>query len=542
MQYRCGDNTCSSDNIMEQNIVTVPPLEYVPDPRGVGYFFYDSMIKHRNKIAQIDGVTGEKDTYGELLKRCIRTAIFLQDLGLKPGDFVSICTFNHTNSCTPLIASFFINVITSAIDPTISLESTVYLLKQTKPKVIFVNMESLEMIESAFKIIGIDVTIVIFGDTNNHISFNDVLVPYPEEELFKPTPVPSLDTVALLVFSSGSSGLPKGICHRHYSIMCQIMNNVNSGFDFKLNFGYYSVYWTVFVQCLGTSILTGSTRYFVPKFDVANPWEAFHTNFTYIIINVFQASTLCLTPKPPDVNLNNVENVMITGGVIMSDQLTTFKNIFNRSKVYLLYGQSEVIGYLTHFTPKTYHLQLSKPTSVGLAVPGVAFRVRDIDTGAILGPNQKGELLIKTNYQLIGYYNVDSSEIWDSEGWLKTGDIVYYDDDSCLYVVDRIKEMFKYQGWHIPPASIEAILLQHPSVASAIVIGVPHSHDGHRAMGLVTLKPNTNITAKAIEEFVNDKVEDRLKLTGGLKIINKMPLTPSGKIDRRKIKSFYLDV
>lgn len=138
-----------------------------------------------------------------------------------------------------------------------------------------------------------------------------------------------------------------------------------------------------------------------------------------------------------------------------------------------------------------------------------------------------------------GYYNQDSSGSFDKDGWLKTGDMVYYDEDYCFYVVDRIKESFKYQGWFIAPAILENELLNHPAVIQAIVIGIP-KEDGSHPMGLVVLKDNLEVSGKEIEKFVEERVPERMRLRAGVKVVKSLPLTVTGKIKRSEVKKMIL--
>lgn len=157
------------------------------------------------------------------------------------------------------------------------------------------------------------------------------------------------------------------------------------------------------------------------------------------------------------------------------------------------------------------------------------------------GPYKKGELRIKSALQMNGYYNKNSSETWDSDGWLKTGDVAYYDEDECIYIVDRIKELLKYQSWHVPPALIESVLLSHPDVHFAIVIGIPHVEDGDHPMGVVILNEgSTDISENELVEYVNAKVDDRQKLRAGVKFVKEFPHTPTGKVKRKELKELIL--
>ncbi|XP_074028307.1 luciferin 4-monooxygenase-like [Leptinotarsa decemlineata] len=163
-------------------------------------------------------------------------------------------------------------------------------------------------------------------------------------------------------------------------------------------------------------------------------------------------------------------------------------------------------------------------------------KVVDLDTGKPLGPNHEGELRIKSHKVMNGYYKMDSSSAFDEEGYLKTGDIVRYDEEKCFYIVDRIKEIFKYRGWHILPAMLEEVLLAHPAVKEAAVVAIPHKIDGDHPMGLVVLfEGHDDVTSEDIESFFNSKVADSQKLRHGVRIVKELEKTVTGKIKRRAL-------
>ena len=139
-----------------------------------------------------------------------------------------------------------------------------------------------------------------------------------------------------------------------------------------------------------------------------------------------------------------------------------------------------------------------------------------------------------------GYYKQDSSSTWDSNGWLKTGDIVYYDEDRFFYIVDRIKEMLKYRSWHVAPAVLEMVIDQHPDVKSSIVIGVPHPEDGDHPCACVILNEDAEVTAEEIIKFVEERVDDRQRLRGGVKFIKNVPTTPTGKVRRKDLRDMII--
>lgn len=143
-----------------------------------------------------------------------------------------------------------------------------------------------------------------------------------------------------------------------------------------------------------------------------------------------------------------------------------------------------------------------------------------------------------------GYYEVDSSDALDEDGFIKTGDIAFYDKNQCFYVTDRIKEMFKYKSWRIIPSLLESVIREHPAVKNAIVIGIPHPdiNIGELPMAIVTVNTDLNewVTEHDIKTFANSQLSKKHQLKGGLRIVKEILMTPTGKPKRREMREKIL--
>ncbi|KAK4872997.1 hypothetical protein RN001_015026 [Aquatica leii] len=506
------------------NVIYMPNFEHQPDPRGIGWVFYENMLRNKDRLAQVDGVTGEEDTFGSLLQRCVRAAVGLQSAGIQYGDVVSVCTYNHLNSCVPHISSMFIGAKIAAFDPTLSLSDAIHLFKIVMPKLIFVDEESVTLIENVIREVKCQTTIVVFGPSEKHISF-----------LHFGKSIVELD--------SGTSGLPKGICHTHYSLLRANPTEMKVGALASLMFGSDSPYWNVFLVFLTYSILNGTGRVLYPKFDKNDPWKIFSRKITMACLNITELMMLHHAPRPKSIDTSALQLVVTGGSPISVTQILKVRTMFSNATVRISYGQSEVFPIVLCFNirdSKQIEFLKTKTNSCGMPLTGISYKIVNLESGKALGPNQKGELRVKTEMQLHGYYNMDSSGIWDDDCWLKTGDYGYYDEDCCFYIIDRIKEMFKYQDWHIIPATLEGILVTHPAVLIAVVVGVPHEVDMYRPMAVVQLKNGASASEEEIQNYLDDKVEDRQRLRGGVKFVNTFPLTPSGKVNRFVLKQMVL--
>nr|CAD7396225.1 unnamed protein product [Timema poppensis] len=169
------------------------------------------------------------------------------------------------------------------------------------------------------------------------------------------------------------------------------------------------------------------------------------------------------------------------------------------------------------------------------------YQVVDLETGAPLGPNCCGELCFKGPLLMKGYLGdlQATSATMDYDGFLRTGDVGYYDQEGYFYIVERVKELIKYKSFQVPPAELEAILLTHPSVQDAAVIGIPDEMSGELPMAFIVKQPGATINSEMVTRFVAEHVSPQKRLHGGVEFIDAIPKTASGKILRRELRERY---
>jgi acyl-coenzyme A synthetase/AMP-(fatty) acid ligase len=176
-----------------------------------------------------------------------------------------------------------------------------------------------------------------------------------------------------------------------------------------------------------------------------------------------------------------------------------------------------------------------RPESIGPPLPGVECRIVDPASGTDLAPGQTGELLARSPAQMLGYLGNEeaTAATIDRDGWLHTGDIVRADPDGWLHVVDRVKELIKYKGRQVAPAELEQILLSHPAVADAAVIGYPDEEAGEIPKALVVARGP--VEPAELVAFVAARVSPHKRIRR-LEFVAEIPKSPSGKILRRLLK------
>lgn len=184
-----------------------------------------------------------------------------------------------------------------------------------------------------------------------------------------------------------------------------------------------------------------------------------------------------------------------------------------------------------------------KSGSVGQVNVGVQGRVVDPDSGRILGANEEGELQFK-GATMKGYVGDEKTtrEAITADGWLRTGDIGYFDVDGEFFVVDRLKELIKFKGFQVAPAELEGLLLNNKKIADAGVIGIPDERTGELPFAFVVKQPNAELTETEVVEYVANNASTFKQLRGGVRFVDSIPKNPSGKILRRELRNLYKSI
>ncbi|KAF5272625.1 hypothetical protein FQR65_LT04866 [Abscondita terminalis] len=428
------------------NVIYTPPTTHEVDARGIGWYFYENLLKNKDRIAQIDGLTGDQDTYGDVLQRSIRAALWLKSIGVNYGDMISLCTNNHFNTCVPIISSMFIGAKFSAFHPSQTLSHTIHLFKIVMPKVVFVSTECVNQFEDVIRTVGASTIIVVFGTTRTHVPFFQVIQPSEKETIFRPVCAKNIKDTIVVFFSSGTSGFSKGICHTHFSIL--------SAPPSLLRIGASSVclttdlpYWNIYTFLLYFAISNGVARMIYSAFDEDDPWKVFTRKVDSVILNTIHTVTIANTPKPESIDLSGLRNFITGGSGPSKYQVNKMNEVFSTALLEINYGQSEIFQTITCFdleNPKHVELLKIKPTSCGLPKPGI------------------------------------------------------------LYTV--------------------------------VVVGVSHDIDDHHPMAFVQLKNGAVVDENDIVKYVEERVDDKHRLRGGVRFLKTFPLTPSNKVSRRELR------
>lgn len=180
--------------------------------------------------------------------------------------------------------------------------------------------------------------------------------------------------------------------------------------------------------------------------------------------------------------------------------------------------------------------------SVGVPTSITQAKIVALDDPELKGlpENEQGELLLRGPQVMLGYLNnKEATEEMIIDGWLRTGDLAYYDNEGSFYITDRLKELIKVKGFQVPPAELEEILRSHPSVADAAVVGAEHEAHGEVPRAFIVKRAGVEVSEKELKAFVAGKTAAYKHLHGGVQFLDVIPKNPSGKILRRELKLKY---
>lgn len=221
-----------------------------------------------------------------------------------------------------------------------------------------------------------------------------------------------------------------------------------------------------------------------------------------------------------------------------NNDVMEFLKIAPQAKFIQAYGLSES-------SPVTHMMRKSSTNygSIGNPIYDTEAKIVDTEDPEFrgIGPKRIGELLIRGPQVMLGYLNNESAtrDAITSDGWLRTGDIGYHDENGEFFITDRLKELIKVNGFQVAPAELEEILRTHPEIRDAAVIGIPNSITGELPRAFVVKSKDSQLTEKNVQDFVSDKVTRFKRLTGGVEFIDTIPKNATGKILRKNLKKKY---
>ncbi|KAF9910087.1 putative fatty-acid--CoA ligase FadD10, partial [Lobosporangium transversale] len=351
----------------------------------------------------------------------------------------------------------------------------------------------------------------------------------------------AIETTALICYSSGTTGKSKGVELTHYNLISNVMqitamdsNNMHENVALAV-LPMYHVYGNQLHLIYG--VYNGIKTVVLQKF---NPVDFLKVIQEYKIVSLsLVPPQILMLVKAPIVDQYDLSSLrFITSGAAPCSRELSMALLKKFPKIQFRqgYGMSE-LSPVSHigFYHKIVH------GSIGRILPNQEIRLVDPETGKDVGVGERGEIWVRGPNVMKGYRNniKATKDTIDSEGWLHTGDIATVDMDGNFFIVDRLKELIKYKGFQVAPAELEALLLDHPLIIDAAVVGIENKEQATEVpLAFVVKAPGEGqaLTEKDIQDYVASNVAAHKKLRGGVRFIEVIPKSAAGKILRRELR------
>uniref|UniRef100_A0A453Z3S0 AMP-dependent synthetase/ligase domain-containing protein n=1 Tax=Anopheles quadriannulatus TaxID=34691 RepID=A0A453Z3S0_ANOQN len=519
----------------------VAPL-YNP-AQGLGELLHRLLARTPTRIAQISADTGRSLTYQQLHLGCIRFAQSLTgSCGLARGDLVTLVARNGDQLAAIVFGCFMAAIPVNTLDPTFRAEDYEHMLRTVPPKAVICDGELVPVLKQALEAVAIAPQLIVIGKrVNGYPTVDDFLLPTGLEECFVPQHVedPARE-LAIVLCSSGTTGLPKGVCLSH-AICIAHTANLWRATDCDRVLCFSSLYWVSGLGVLLNATTAGATRIITR--------QSFSARLLIDLVEQYRITTLFTPPAQAlallgegtigMADFSSVRLVLCGGGAVSGELKSSFEKYLprRRAKFIVGYGLSE-IGGGCFATAGPY-----KAGAVGTLNAGMEAKVVD-EQGNCLAAGEEGELLVRGKFVFLEYYgNVsETAQMLDREGWLHTGDIARYDEEGMFFVVDRRKDIIKYGGYQVSPSELEAkiMALFAGSVLMVCVTGIPVPGNDLPVALAVRQQEGTVLEGQDIVDGLAEVVSDFKRLRGGVFFVDELPMTPSGKVVRRRCKEMAI--
>ena len=483
-------------------------------------------------------VDGNVATWGEFVDSCAHLAGALSELGLRRGDRVGIVMDNAAETVVALMGTVYGGFVAVPINVSVADAAVATMLANSGAKAVIANGSHVARIDAVRDgLPDIAGRCIAVGE---HAGWHDLAALLAAAAPLAAADVRPVDECNI-IYSSGTTGLPKGIVHDHrcraawaYDMAVALRYRPEARTLCSLGL-YSNITW---VALLAT-ILAGGTLYVMPRFDVAGLLALIEREkITHTTMVPVQLTRILADPAFEPAAVATLESLMCCGSPLAPSVKQAVVDAFGHAFLEL-YGLTE--GLVTVLQPE--HMA-SKLTSVGVPCPGQEIVILDTeDKPCPVG--EAGEIVGRGPLQMAGYHERDDANVeatWDGPDgrrWLRTGDIGQLDEDGFLYLVDRKKDMIISGGQNIYPADIEAVVVAHPAVRDVAVIGIASERWGETPLAVVVAGDDTE--GPAIRDWANEQLGKQQRIAA-VAFVDALPRNPNGKVLKRELREQFGDM
>ncbi|TMW57015.1 hypothetical protein Poli38472_002940 [Pythium oligandrum] len=498
----------------------------------------DQVQDHADRNALICGISHEKVTFQELHDGAQRIAIALAQDGVKRGDVVLVHSPNCMEYPMVVLALNSLGAVCSTVSPMFGPKELALQAKMANAKYIITNRSIENVAREAAEEVGIDKErIYTMGQSKEPTQFKCISEASKrdfESFEFVFDRVDPMQNV-LLPFSSGTTGFPKGVALSARNMVANTLqvDRIEKYGEHMLGMLPFFHIYPMLLMHLG--FYQGAANVVLPRFEPETFLSALE-KYKIEKVNIAPPTALFIAHHPlvDDYDLSGTK-FLISAGAPLGKEVEALVKKRVGINMKQLYGMTELSPAVNYTEDNAL-----KPGSVGRIVPNTEMRVKCTTTDKDLPHNERGELLYRGPQVMLGYLNNEKAnqEVLTADGFLRTGDIGYIDEDGFVHIVDRAKELIKYKGHQVAPAELEDIVNHHPAVSDCCCVR-GYDDDGQEIpKAYVVLKDpknTTNVTPDNVMAFVAERVAPYKKVRE-VEFIEAIPKTPTGKMLRRQLQ------
>ncbi len=482
-------------------------------------------------------------TRGDLTARANRVANALRSAGLGRGDRVAVLAKNCLDYPALYFGTAKAGVVLVPLNYRLAPGEWTYIINNAEARLLIARKEYVEAIQQIRdELKTIETFVALDAEAPQGWTGFDQWVGS------QPTEAPNVDIDpgddVIQMYTSGTTGLPKGVLLTHRCVTANLMQMVLLIEERAVRFQIVApLYHAGATMSALITVINGGSLYihedFIPD-EVVRVLDEEDIGQTFLVPAMIQA-LLVFVPGVADRKYEKLRMISYGAAPVSEETLRQAMKVFG-CKFSQGFGQTESSALLTYLSSADHERALAdKPEllrSAGRAAPGTIVKIID-ENGNELPTGEVGEIIARGPQLMRGYWKMpDATASTLKDGWLHTGDAGYLDDEGYLFIQDRIKDMIVSGGENVYPAEIEQVLFQHPAVADVAVIGIPDDTWGEAVHAVVQLKPGAEATAEDVIEFCRDRLAG-YKRPRSVEFIDQIPRNPSMKVLKKDLRAPY---